>query len=72
MILDKFTYLTLTVIDKDVQACQKMIDKISNDGPVQEYRISIRRIDPDKIYIGEPEYNGGKEVFNMGTKKSTQ
>jgi len=63
MILDKFTYLTLTVIDKDVQACQKMIDKISNDGPVQEYRISIRRIDPDKIYIGEPEYNGVRKYL---------
>ena len=63
MILDKFTYLTLTVIDKDVQACQKMIDKILNDWLAKEYSTSIRAVDTDNIYIGEPEHNGPERLL---------
>ena len=58
MMLNKLNYATLTVIDIDVKSCQIMLDKILNNGPIVKYKISINTIETDKIYVGNPLYNG--------------
>ena len=83
MMLNKLNYATLTVIDIDVKSCQIMLDKILNNGPIVKYKISINTIETDKIYVGNPLYNGMIKILiwepkyipgkiNMGTEIFTR